>query len=230
MGVYEIRRERLSQLLYEMYGNNKTALANRLDIQPSYLSRFSAKTQSSRRQIGDRLARRIEEVSDKDYGWLDRRNDPESTATAVADYDLVEPAHLGFIDRIPIMGDTQAGREGYWCGDTDHPATADEYIDAPSRDSGAYGLRIRGSSMWPRMREGDVLSVSPVADCLPGDYVIVRTQTGETLVKELVVCRHTEIILNSLSGDAPRIMLSADNVVLMHKVTAIVPSSMIVMP
>lgn len=62
MDVYEIRRQRLSQLLREMYNNNKTALANRLDIQPSYLSRFSAKNQSSRRHIGDKLDHRIEQA------------------------------------------------------------------------------------------------------------------------------------------------------------------------
>lgn len=227
MDIFAIRRQRLSQLLSEVYGNNKTELANRLDIQPSYLSRFSAKNQANRRNLGDKLARRIEEASGKSYGWLDRRDDPESMATAIADYDLVEPAHLGFIDRIPIVGDTQAGRNGYWHSDVEHPPVTDEYIDAPSRDTQAYGLRIRGSSMWPRMREGDVLSISPVAECIPGDYVVVRTQDGETLVKELVVCRRNEVILNSLSGDEPRIVLTADSIEAMHKVTAIVPSSMI---
>src|SRR5699024_10561066 len=110
MDIQQIRQTRLAQLLAEVYDNKKTTLANRLDIQPSYLSRLSTKNEKSRRNIGDKLARRIEEVSDKEYGWLDRRNDWEVATATSPSSDLVEPASLDVIIRIPIVGDTQAGR------------------------------------------------------------------------------------------------------------------------
>lgn len=228
MNVYEIRQRRLSQLLHEMYDNKKSALAKRLDIQASYLSRFSAKRKENRRNIGDKLARRIESVSGKTIGWMDRDVDQNDTTDMASHDSALEPARLDFIARIPVLGNTQAGRDGYWYEEADHPASAAEHIDAPSRDSSAYGLRIRGRSMWPRMREGDVLSISPVAECFPGDYVVIRTWGGETLVKELVVCRHNEVILNSLGDQEPRIALPVDSIELMHKVAAIVPGSLII--
>ena len=228
MDVYEIRRSRLSKLLEETYNNKKTLLAKELDIQPSYLSRFSTKNRANHRNIGDAMARRMEAASGKPRGWMDSTVDRDSIDTSIKKSGHVEPAVLDIITRIPVLGNTQAGREGYWYGEVDHPSKATEYIDAPSRDNEAYGLRIRGSSMWPRMREGDVLSISPVAECFPGDYVVIRTTDGETLVKELVVCRHNEVLLDSLSEQQPRIALPLDTIELMHKVTAIVPGSMII--
>lgn len=146
------------------------------------------------------------------------------------DNDLLEPANIDYIARIPIVGDTQAGRRGYTSGEADDPDEAAEYVDAPSRDSDAYGLRVRGASMWPRLQEGDVLCVSPAADCLPGDYVVISKSDGETMVKELVASRGNEVVLDSVNRDEPRVALSADEIELMDKVTAIVPSSMIITP
>ena len=49
----------------------------------------------------------------------------------------------------------------------------------------AYALKMSGHSMQPAYRDGDVILVSPAAPMRRADRVVVRTRSGEVLVKEL---------------------------------------------
>lgn len=51
------------------------------------------------------------------------------------------------------------------------------------RDPRAYGVRVRGDSMVPRYKPGEVLIVSPNAPVEDGDEVYVALLTGERLLK-----------------------------------------------
>jgi len=124
----------------------------------------------------------------------------------------------------PIVGDTQGGPQKYHIEHGFPPGESDEVVDTPAKSAHAYALRVRGGSMFPRMREGDVVTVDPEASPMPGDEVIVRTSEGEVFVKELVYERRGEIALDSVADHEPRIIRRLDEIEFMHLVIGIHPA------
>lgn len=84
--------------------------------------------------------------------------------------------------RIPVLGDVAAGIPTEAVQDiVDY-----EEIDAVMASSGEYfGLRIKGSSMEPRMREGDVVIVRKQEYADTGDTVVVLINGDSATVKKI---------------------------------------------
>lgn len=88
---------------------------------------------------------------------------------------------------LPLIGFAQAGDRGIF-DESGHPAGGgwDEILFPALDDPYAYGLEVMGDSLEPLFRDGDVLIVSPSASVRRGDRVVVKTSTGEVLVKQLI--------------------------------------------
>lgn len=84
--------------------------------------------------------------------------------------------------RIPVLGDVAAGIPIEAVQDiVDY-----EEIDAAMASSGEYfGLRIKGSSMEPRMREGDVVIVRKQDYADTGDTAVVLVNGDSATVKKI---------------------------------------------
>src|SRR3954464_9576539 len=106
--------------------------------------------------------------------------------------------------RIPLIGLAQAGGEGYF-DDGGYPVGGgwDEISVPEIGDPNAYALEISGESMEPVFRDGDVVIVSPGAPVRRGDRVVVRTQKGEVMAKELKRQSAKRIELRSLNPVHP---------------------------
>jgi phage repressor protein C with HTH and peptisase S24 domain len=91
---------------------------------------------------------------------------------------------------VPLIGLAQAGTSGYF-DDAGFPAGAgwDEIPFPELADEHAYALEITGESMLPVYRDGDRIVLSPSASVRRGDRVVVKTQAGEVMAKQL--SRHT---------------------------------------
>lgn len=110
-GTYDlarIRKKRLAQLLHEKYDDKKIRLAEALGYSSSaYISRpFS---QTNPRNIGDDLARRIENVAGLPSGWMDT-----PYAFDVGNAGISEPITMSHspeptTERVFIVGDTVNG-------------------------------------------------------------------------------------------------------------------------
>ena len=87
---------------------------------------------------------------------------------------------------VPLLGFAQAGAAGYY-DDSGFPAGKgwDEVALPSVNDEHAYALEISGDSMKPAYRDGDVIVVSPGTPIRRGDCVVVKTRSGEVMVKEL---------------------------------------------
>ena len=66
--------------------------------------------------------------------------------------------------------------------------------------------------MEPLYRDGDVLIVSPTASIRKGDRVVVRTNTGEVLAKELKRRSAKNVELRSLNEDHEDRVIPMDEV------------------
>ena len=87
---------------------------------------------------------------------------------------------------VPLIGFAEAGAGGYF-DDGGFPVGKgwDEIPFPAVTDENAYALEISGNSMEPAYRDGTVIIVSPAASIRRGDRVVVKTQDGEVMVKEL---------------------------------------------
>ena len=62
-----------------------------------------------------------------------------------------------------------------------------EEIDSVTASKGEYfGLKVKGSSMEPRICEGDILIVKRQDDCESGDIAIVMVNGNDATVKRLI--------------------------------------------
>ena len=102
---------------------------------------------------------------------------------------------------VPLIGLAQAGRGGYF-DDAGFPAGAGwEEVAFPGfKDEHAYALEVSGDSMEPYYREGDIIVVSPAADIRRNDRVVVKTASGEVMVKLLVRKTESRIELKSFNA------------------------------
>ncbi|MBI5634968.1 MAG: helix-turn-helix domain-containing protein [Nitrospirae bacterium] len=96
----------------------------------------------------------------------------------------VEPASLKKMRQIPIISWVTAGR---WDAVSDNfpPGDADEWTESDVKGKNVFALRIKGDSMEPEFREGDVVIVNPHVEAKPGDYVIVKNDEEEATFKQL---------------------------------------------
>jgi phage repressor protein C with HTH and peptisase S24 domain len=121
--------------------------------------------------------------------------------------------------RIPLIGLAQAGGEGYF-DDGGYPVGGgwDEISVPEIGDPNAYALEISGESMEPVFRDGDVVIVSPGAPVRRGDRVVVRTQKGEVMAKELKRQSAKRVDLRSLNPAHPDYSFEIPEITWMHRI------------
>lgn len=91
-------------------------------------------------------------------------------------------------------------------------------VDGPDVDDDtAYALQIKGNSMRPLFRAGDMIIVSPKAAAERGDRVIVKTRAGKIMAKEVVRQTKRLLELRSFNADGSDPAISADDVLWMHR-------------
>ena len=98
--------------------------------------------------------------------------------------------------RIEIVGTAQLGNDGYWIG----LDIAEGWVETWSRDEDAYALRLKGDSMAPAIRSGWVAVCEPNHRLVPGEYVMVTTTDGQSMVKELLFENEEGVNLASVNS------------------------------
>ncbi|WP_367239095.1 LexA family transcriptional regulator [Pseudomonas fulva] len=98
--------------------------------------------------------------------------------------------------RIEIVGTAQLGTDGYWIG----LDTSAGWVETWSRDEDAYALRLKGDSMTPAIRSGWVAVCEPNHRLVPGEYVMVTTTDGQSMVKELLFETEEGVSLMSVNA------------------------------
>jgi phage repressor protein C with HTH and peptisase S24 domain len=103
---------------------------------------------------------------------------------------------------IPVIGLAQAGDEGYF-DDAGFPCGGSwEDVRIPGElDDNVYALEIAGDSMDPVFRAGDKVLVAPNATVRRGDRVVVKTNAGEVMAKELRKLTEAVVELVSLNTE-----------------------------
>jgi phage repressor protein C with HTH and peptisase S24 domain len=132
---------------------------------------------------------------------------------------LSRASRAAVVRRIPLIGLAQAGAEGYF-DDGGYPVGGgwDEISVPEVGDPNAYALEISGDSMDPVYRDGDVIIVSPAAPVRRGDRVVIRSNKGEVMAKELMRQSARRIELRSLNPAHPNFSFDLTELAWMHRI------------
>jgi phage repressor protein C with HTH and peptisase S24 domain len=103
---------------------------------------------------------------------------------------------------VPVIGMAQAGDQGFF-DDSGYPVGSgwDEINIEHLASENAYALQIVGDSMDPVFRAGERVIVAPGLEVRRGDRIILKTNDGEVMAKELVKMTAKAVHLHSANPD-----------------------------
>lgn len=126
---------------------------------------------------------------------------------------------------VPVLGSAQLGNSGYFEALDFPQGHGDGYLQIHSDDPDAYGLRVLGDSMLPRIKNGEFVLVEPNKSFVSGDEVMVRTTSGRTMIKEFIYLRDGMYRLDSVNAEHATIHIDQKDVETIHLVGGILKSS-----
>lgn len=159
------------------------AFALKLSMSYPLVSNYIGKNPS--KQIGSKLARKIENVYNLPHGWMDKEHSAAHQKTIpLIDNATLEPMQ----PKIPLISTVAAGNWGQLL-DLHAVGDAIEWVSTskpPRRNT--FALRVQGDSMMPRFEHGAIITVEPDEVVQHGRYVVAkRKQDSEATFKQYVL-------------------------------------------
>ncbi|MDO2435956.1 LexA family protein [Aeromonas veronii] len=168
-----MRSERIRELR-KKHGLTQQKLGELIGVKKSSISQWENDEHSP---SGDNLAQ-LSKVLGVSAHWL-------ATGKGSPELSNVEPAVIPQGNRVPILSYVQAGNWREMCEQATAFDGNVEYVSAGG-EIGPYGfgLWLRGDSMLPQFKEGDLIIVDPDESPQPGDYVVAKNGSDEATFKK----------------------------------------------
>lgn len=186
--VDQVRRDNLA-LLFKEFGSWK-ALADAVGVSESQLSQWANGSADSKtgkpRGMRPESCRRIEAATKKPPGWMDAEHAGAAPQPPTASGGMTRTA-MRAPRAVPVVGRARGGfPERVW-GDGDQPVgITDEYALVATTDDNAFVCQVVGPSMVARYMPGEYALIEPNTAPEIEDDVLVRLETGETMLKRLL--------------------------------------------
>ncbi len=209
-GIFKIRRDNLRRVVKKSGSGGQRKLAEAIGRAESYLSQIIGKNPTT--NIGDELARIIENKLNKPEGWLD------------LPHDLQNVVYNG----VPIVGDIETGPLLQSLDDDVLQDLGLGYIAIPAASKKWYGLLVNSSKYHPRMREGEAIVVMTDIEPSSGQDVLVKDKGGEIYCVEFLKMDNNAIWYNTLDYERKRNSIKQDNIEFIHTIGAIAQISELV--
>ena len=167
--------------------------------------------------------------------WLAHGNSPfpESGATLTP-----EPSHSSDVHQntesgelkikwgsVPVVGKAKLGEDGYFDEEGYPPGFGDGCLRIQSDDPDAYGLRVYGDSMSPRIKHGEFVVIEPNQPPVRYEEVLVKTVDGRKMIKVFAGYTEGYYRFDSVNEDHKPIHLAAEEVEAIHYVAGILKKS-----
>lgn len=168
-----MKSERIRELR-KKHGLTQQKLGELIGVKKSSISQWENDEHSP---SGDNLAQ-LSKVFGVSAHWL-------ATGKGSPELSNVEPAVIPQGNRVPILSYVQAGNWREMCEQATAFDGNVEYVSAGG-ETGPYGfgLWLRGDSMVPLFKEGDLIIVDPDESPQPGDYVVAKNGSDEATFKK----------------------------------------------
>lgn len=217
MDKYEQRRLKLIEIRDKFCNGKAAELARRIAREPSYISRMLYPAgKAGRKRIADDMMEVIETAFGLPRGWMDsikfemqHEND---------ELEFVGGVRAGYV---PVIGEAILGVDG----SMDMIELRAGWLQIYSVDKDAYGLKVKGDSMWPRIQSGEFVVIEPNTGVHAGDEVFVRTVDGHNMIKIMNKTRDGAYQFSSVNSDHRPITLEENQIEKMHFVSAIVKNT-----
>jgi len=86
-----------------------------------------------------------------------------------------------------------------------------EYVyTTKSADQSRYGVRVKGDSMQPEIKEGEIVVASKIADVKNGDICVVTFHDGETCLRRVYFSDHSCTLTSDNTKIPPKIFKKKD--------------------
>jgi len=134
--------------------------------------------------------------------WIATGKGPKKAVIPPGD-GILEPEFAGAPRpprQVPVVGTAKLGSDGFYEEMSPVVGAGDGHIEIATEDPNAYGLRVRGQSMFPAIRDGWYVLVEPNGRPAIGEYVLVKLITGQKMVKELLNSRAGSYEVVSVNG------------------------------
>ncbi|WP_127146568.1 LexA family transcriptional regulator [Serratia marcescens] len=122
---------------------------------------------------------------------------------------------------VPVIGEAILGIDGM----IDMVEFQAGWLQIYSADKEAYGLKVKGDSMHPRIQSGEFVVIEPNTPTYPGDEVFVRTTEGHNMIKIMNKTRDGDYQFTSINNDHKPITIAPEKIDKIHFVSAIVKST-----
>ena len=185
-------RDILDRLLLATECETQAALAKRLGVAPQRIVEALG-----RGSISETWLYRIAYETGHRVEWLRTGRGPKlkpSQATvlaeSLADYGVPPTAIM------PVLTWVQAGALRSAEDLFPYAGAAEEYLSVSVRGAHCFVLRVRGESMLPDFREGDMIVIDPDLAPRSGDFVVaVVDDTGEATFKRYLKKKDGEVLM-----------------------------------
>lgn len=198
---------------------DQVQLANKLGVEPGHVTNWKKRGLPAERHAA--AARLFHRSIDELVGVVPERSgtiDGKKIAKS-------EPVQEYSLLRIPVRWTAHVGQEGYWKQQLQHPAsTPGGYINMPSRDRGAYAIRILGDSTHSRVRSGEYVVIEPEHALVVGEEVLIITKDGRNMVRDFLYQRDGQLAVQNIRGE--RLTLLESEIDAVHYVAAIAKSAL----
>lgn len=210
MDVQKVRKIRL-RLLYDELGG-VAAVAKKAGTAESYLSQITS--EKGNRNLGNRLARKIEISCNKPVGWLDGLEVPDDTNSNVT----FLPDYWKNVRSMVTSGDRSRRTPIYRARQlTDETLTIPSWALDSMGDSerNLFIVTIEDKSMMPLLREGDTVvcdaNICTLEQVKPGRLYAVQYTTGPKirLIDEQM---NGDYLVAAMRGDRSHEMAKAEDI------------------
>jgi SOS-response transcriptional repressor LexA len=204
--IWEIRRDNFRLLLETVFPKKRSVTAKLLGFgQESLISSYLGP-----KHIGPKVARDIEFAAKKPPNWLDSDHRPPEQYPSSQDVARKPYNRLAMSRQVPVINWTVATR---WIGlgGEDRMAAVEEWLPCGGEASeDTFALRVRGISMEPRFREGEIIFVDPNVQPSHGKFVVVHPYgQPEAILRQLIIEGDRQV-LKALNSDWPEPVIEID--------------------
>lgn len=182
--------------LAKQRGWNQSQLAARIDATSADITNWKTRGMPAERHIpvAKALGISVEELT----GHF---TPAEQAMRRAAEGPAPEYAGTVRLRLVPVVGTARMGDDGFYDEISSVPGAGDGHVEIATRDPNAYGLRVRGMSMFPAIRDGWYVLVEPNSPPREGEYILIKLQDGRKMVKELLFRRPDSIEIMSVNGE-----------------------------
>lgn len=182
----------------------QSVFARKLGMNMATISRL----ETGKIQPGPKFSKRMKEVFDIDIFGL-----AVEDVIFERDKPFSMPAEAG--QKIPVLGISDAGH-GIQAEERGYPVgISDEWVSRPAgmKDGSAFAVRINdgSDSMYPALKPGMLVIVSPNLEWNNGDMCLIKTTEGDVNIKE-VRQKGRAIELSSINAQYAKIILAPDEI------------------